>query len=153
MSASAVTVHKFQSRESGQLHPEPLPAHRVEHDCIEVHGYPQCMGAAAMDAGHCTCIHLTPEQHAQCEDEAWQVHRERDGDPCADCAFRKGSPEEDQLEQIAAQDEPFHCHQRMPVRAVGGVPQRDDYAPRDRTLYPICSGWQRAHDALSRRAE
>lgn len=147
-------VHIDRSQVIGDEHPEQLPPHRLDHDCVHVHGYPQCMGAAALDEGHCTCSFLTEADHERCEREGLEHFEARGGDMCHDCAFRKGSPEQDELNRIAAQDEPFHCHQGMPVRTIGGVPQKDSYMPRDRknANYPICAGWQRAHDALSKRA-
>ena len=60
--------------------------------------------------------------------------------PCADCAFRQGSPE---LENAGAQlpdDEPFYCHQGMPISAYG------TYTPvatfRNLPLGAmVCAGW------------
>jgi hypothetical protein len=144
-------AHEYKSQLRDEPHPEQLPSHRLDHDCEHVHGYPQCMGAAAMDAGHCTCSFLTQEQHERCEREGAAAAEARAGDMCADCAFRKGSPEEDDQERIAAQVEPFHCHQGMPVRTIGGVPQKDSYRPRNVKLYPVCAGWLRAREALLRR--
>jgi hypothetical protein len=39
--------------------------------------------------------------------------------PCADCAFRPGSPEREALGQQLPEDEPFFCHQGLPVSAEG----------------------------------
>jgi hypothetical protein len=148
------TVHMLQSQASGVLHPEQLPTHRLDHDCVHLLGYPDCYGAACLGDDHCTCHLLTVQQHEQCEREAQEHFETRGGKMCHDCAFRKGSPEEEKLEQIAIQDEPFHCHQGMPVRAIGGVPQKDSYSPRGLKLYPVCAGWQRAHAAaLAREAQ
>lgn len=60
--------------------------------------------------------------------------------PCADCAFRPGSPE---LENAGAQlpdDEPFFCHQGLPINAYGA------YTPvatfRGLPLGAmVCAGW------------
>lgn len=60
--------------------------------------------------------------------------------PCGDCAFRPGSPE---LENAGAQlpdEEPFYCHQGLPVSALGA------YTPvatfRGLPLGAmVCAGW------------
>jgi hypothetical protein len=39
--------------------------------------------------------------------------------PCADCAFRPGSPELDNDRVQLPEDEPFFCHQGLPVSADG----------------------------------
>lgn len=103
---------------------------------------------------------LTPEQLDQCVVDAWAAYFDRQGDMCADCAFRKGSPEEDNIAQIAANRTPFRCHEGMPVDARCGYPVKDAYAPvlavSDGNItapdYPICAGWLRAHAALAKRA-
>lgn len=152
-------VHVYGARD-GEPHPEPLPPHRIVLSCDALHGYPRCIGAAAMGPERCSCDDtLTPEQHAQCRAEAWQAHLERGGEMCDDCAFRKGSPEADDLARVAASPVPFRCHKGMPVDARPGYPQRDAYCPGvaivDNTVtapdYPICAGWIRAQRALARR--
>lgn len=39
--------------------------------------------------------------------------------PCADCAFRPGSPELEEAGARLPEDEPFFCHQGLPVSADG----------------------------------
>jgi hypothetical protein len=159
MSAAPILVHVCRARE-GEPHPEPLPAHRIARSCIDVHGYPRCYGAAHDGPAGCHCIDtLTPEQHQQCRADAWQAFRERGGEACDDCAFRKGSPESERLDEIARSTVPFRCHKGMPVDARPGYPQRDAYCPGilrigssiDAPDYPTCAGWKRAHAALARR--
>jgi hypothetical protein len=153
-------VHINQAR-SGETHPEELPSYRLVRSCVDIHGYPQCMGAAAMGPERCTCDTLTPEEHEQCLGDAWSDFHARGGDMCRDCAFRKGSPEEESLAKIASEPTPFRCHQGMPVDARSGAPIKDAYAPVlirnaqggiESPNYPICAGWKRAHEALARRA-
>lgn len=146
-------VHFTCSAPTDDVHPEALPEHRIARSCEAVHGYPQCMGAAGFGPERCTCEMLTPEQHALCLRDAWEAYNARGGEPCDDCAFRKGSPESDDLDRIAAQEKPFYCHKGAPVDARGGFPAKDAYVPGRRfTEYPVCPGWQRAHAALARRA-
>lgn len=138
-------------------HPEPLPAHRLVRSCIEVHGHPMCYGAAHDGPRGCYCTDtLAPEHHARCAAEAHAAYEARGRGMCDDCAFRKGSPESDELERIAASPVPFRCHVGMPVDARGGTPQRDGYAPRmvggEAPDYPVCAGWQRAHELAAARA-
>lgn len=139
----------------GPEHPEQLPPHRLEVDCVTREGYPVCMGAAAYDETRCTCTTLTDADHEKCVAEAWEAFHARAGAMCDDCAFRKGSPESEELERIARQDTPFYCHKGMPVRAPFGKPVQDDYCPRTDATgaplgYPVCAGWKRAHEALVR---
>jgi hypothetical protein len=113
--------------------------------------------------GRCNCTDvLTPEQHERCLADAWQAWLDRQGEPCDDCAFRKGSPEqgEGDLARIATQPVPFRCHKGMPVDARSGKPIENAYAPvlvrgRDGLIeaaqYPICTGWRRARCALIKR--
>ena len=72
------------------------------------------------------------------------------GQRCADCAFRRGSPErkggtaaELYQEMICANggaDEPFYCHQGMHHGAQGYVPRQRD-ARGAPIGHPICAGW------------
>jgi hypothetical protein len=39
--------------------------------------------------------------------------------PCADCAFRPGSPELEEAGARLPEDEPFFCHQGLPISADG----------------------------------
>lgn len=155
-----IVVHINCAR-SSEPHHEELPPHRLVPDCIEFHGFPQCMGSAVYGPERCTCTDtLSTDDHERCIAEAWDAYLERDGEMCHDCAFRAGSPEQDQLEKIAACDEPFRCHQGMPIDARGGVPRKNAYAPVLVQVgkglvapeYPICAGWRRAHAALAKRS-
>lgn len=156
---SHLVVHINQAP-VGPVHPEALPPHRLVRSCVEVHGYPKCMGAAAMGDERCTCSDtLSQEDHERCVAEAWDAFHKRRGRACHDCAFRKGSPEQDDVAKIAASAVPFRCHQGMPVDARGGMPVENAYAPALRTSkrgteapdYPVCAGWRRAHAALQRK--
>lgn len=162
MSAARFTLAACPAAQSddAEPHPDPLPPHRVRLDCESLHGFPDCMGCAAMGAHACTCETLTPEQLDLCLADAWDDYTRRGGEPCVDCAFRAGSPEQDDLALIAASPEPFRCHQGMPVDARGGVPLKDAYRPPlvrtegghiTNDAYPICAGWARARAALARR--
>ncbi|SHI67280.1 hypothetical protein [Streptomyces sp. 3214.6] len=60
--------------------------------------------------------------------------------PCADCAFRKGSPELEANGVQLPDDEPFFCHQGLPISAFGA------YTPtamfRGLPLGAmVCAGW------------
>lgn len=60
--------------------------------------------------------------------------------PCADCAYRPGSPELDQVGVTLPEEEPFYCHQGLPVSASGA------YVPvamfRGLPLGAmVCAGW------------
>lgn len=158
--AKHLVLHINQAS-AGPVHPEPLPPHRLVRSCVAVHGYPRCIGAAAMGDARCTCSDtLSEADHQQCLAEAWEAHRQRRGRACDDCAFRKGSPEQDSLATVAASPVPFRCHKGMPLDARRGTPVENAYAPvmrsSDRGVeapdYPICSGWKRAHAALLRKA-
>ncbi len=121
--------------------------------CEAVLGYPDCIAEAA--GRDCTQLldlqtlkPVTKEQHAECERQAAEAFRERDGRPCDDCAFRPGSPEmRDELTlTVALQDVPFRCHQGMPLRYFGEEEwgeKKVSYEPGDPlgTTYPICNGW------------
>lgn len=62
--------------------------------------------------------------------------------PCADCAFRIGSPEQDEdweLRELGEADRPFWCHQGMPL-------VRGGYSPTAMIAgiplgYKVCGGW------------
>lgn len=145
----------------GPVHPEPLPPHRLVRSCIDVLGYPNCMGAAEWGPERCTCTDtLSEADHQLCLADARKAHRARRGRTCHDCAFRKGSPEQDELARIAASPVPFRCHQGMPVDARRGTPVENAYAPVLRTSdrgveapdYPVCAGWKRARAALQRKS-
>lgn len=123
-----------------------LIAGRVEHDCVHVHGFPQCMGAAARGDGNCTCRSLATEEHQAAVSAAWTAHRGRRGKMCGGCLFRSRNPEDSyQIRQLALRTEPVYCHHGMPVFGVGGQAQRDCFAPLDERLYPICTGWKKAN--------
>lgn len=123
--------------------------HRVRIDCETLTGVPQCIGSAVYGPERCTCDNLSDEDHIQCIRDAWRAEMERNGEPCHDCAFRKGSPEQDIIDRIARQDAPFRCHQGMPFNA-SSVAQGGsvvDYCPQSPVGYPICAGWLRARES------
>ncbi|MCZ4611921.1 hypothetical protein O3S80_50880 [Streptomyces sp. Lzd4kr] len=106
---------------------------------------PFCLGglAAAIEGGtdhchHCSGIGLTDDPCGDAERAPRPPGVMRT--PCADCAFRRGSPElENQGVQLPA-DEPFYCHQGLPVNAQG------KYTPvatfRGLPLGAmVCAGW------------
>lgn len=146
-------IQKCGNPRTGEMHPEPLPTHRIRLDCMTANdGVPDCYGAAAHGPTGCTCDTLSEEDHARCVADAWRAFRGRAGAMCHDCAFRKGSPEQEQIPDIAAQGTPFRCHQGMPVDARGGSPHKDAYCPKltddNQALdYPICAGWWNAYAA------
>ncbi|MDT0435661.1 MULTISPECIES: hypothetical protein [Streptomyces] len=60
--------------------------------------------------------------------------------PCADCAYRPGSPEREALGAQLPENEPFFCHQGLPISATGA------YTPvatfRGLPLGAmVCAGW------------
>lgn len=122
-------------------------------DCVQLHGIPQCYGAAGMGPEHCTCDPLSALDHAWCEREAHRQLQARDYQLCEDCAFRKGSPESEagELPDLVASEAPFLCHRGMPAEIRGGELRR--YVPRDAAIhrlpraYPVCMGWLRARRA------
>ena len=129
--------------------------------CDAVEGYPDCLGSAARGPEHCTCGALqmpdgTPVPEKRARAEAWAAWYLRGGEMCHDCAFRVGSPEEDELWNLAQSAEPFRCHQGMPLDARDGDPVVGNYVPSAvRTpcgtaarQYPVCEGWRRARAAL-----
>lgn len=152
---SSLHVHACVVPGDAQPHPEPLPAHRIMRSCIALHGHPRCYGAAHDGEAGCYCDTLTDEQHAQCVAEARAAFEARAGEMCDDCAFRRGSPEADELDRIAADSTPFRCHKGMPVDARPGFPMLNAYCPRAAERgapdYPVCAGWKRAHAAATRR--
>jgi hypothetical protein len=122
--------------------PGPLVG-RVDHDCEWLRGYPKCMGSAACGPENCTCTCLSSTRHLAAEQSAWMARERRRGKQCSDCFFGGDALEHGfYMQQMAADAEPHYCHVFMPVNGVGGIPQRDSYAPRDERLYPLCRGWQ-----------
>lgn len=107
---------------------------------------PFCVGGIAPSEGgegrerclHCSGIGLTDDPCGDAERAPRPPGVMRT--PCADCAFRQGSPE---LEANGAQlpdDEPFFCHQGLPISAFGA------YTPvatfRGLPLGAmVCAGW------------
>ena len=89
---------------------------------------PFCLGGLTADGAggtepchHCSGIGLT-------------------NDPCADCAYRPGSPE---LEANGAQlpdDEPFFCHQGTPISARGAYTPVATFRGLPLGLM-VCAGW------------
>jgi len=134
--------------------PEPLAAWQADHNCEFLHGFPQCMGAAARGEYHCTCDGVSTEHHRKCETLAWEAHERRRGKPCADCLFRSKDPEEAfEIQCLIDSDEPMFCHVAMPVRFTNGDPGHGDYSPRRENLYPPCAGARRAREAAKKKAD
>lgn len=107
---------------------------------------PFCVGGISPSEGgvererclHCTGTGLTdkPCGDAQRAPRPPAVMRA----PCADCAFRSGSPELESNGVQLPDDEPFFCHQGLPVSAFGA------YTPvamfRSLPLGAmVCAGW------------
>ncbi len=82
---------------------------------------------------------------------------ERMDAPCADCAYRGDSPEQERPEvmavlRLAKPEQPFHCHQGMHLTASGRyVPLAEDAAGVP-VGHPLCAGWKRALLHNERRA-
>lgn len=95
----------------------------------------------------------TPFEDEQSRREAQIMAAACPGLPCFDCAYRKGSPESDDLAKITASPEPFRCHQGMPVHAPEGHAEPGNYKPGDPTRYPVCEGWKRARRSAERRLD
>lgn len=125
----------------------------VDFDCDAAGHLPPCIGCAVSGPHACTEDHVAPAVHAACEAEAQRLAILRDGAPCHDCAFRKGSAEagQEMLAKLAAQADPFHCHQAMPLDGKGRVPEDGDFRPRDYKAYPVCAGWLAARAKWERR--
>lgn len=125
--------------------PGPL-LDRISHDCEHLKGFPHCMGSAALGAENCTCTDgLTSTQHLAAEQSALMAYQRRKGRMCEDCFFRSTDCEtEHERRLLAGKPGPARCHVFMPLFGIGGVAQRDSFAPRDERLYPICKGWERA---------
>lgn len=122
----------------------------IKLNCIAIHGYAICIGAAARGPHGCTCDTLTDADHARAVAAAWEDHRRRDGRMCHDCAFRSGSPEREsgELHTITRNPAPFRCHQGMPNTSAN--PEEGEYVPRtngdgDADEYPECAGWRAAY--------
>lgn len=157
--SDAIMFHVDQSSTGTEVHPEELPPHRIVRSCDDVFGVPDCMGSAVYGPRRCTCTTLSAEQLDQCLIDAWTAFFDRGGEMCADCAFRKGSPEEEEIPKIADSVTPFRCHQGMPVDARPGFPMKDAYVPllvvengKLASDFPVCAGWLRARAALAKRA-
>ncbi len=117
---------------------------RVEHDCVQSHGYPMCMGSAARGEENCTCRSLPSTQHEAAERDAWIAHKSRNGKMCHGCFFRSRDPENAHRQrELVALTGPVYCHHGMPVFGVAGQMQRDCFAPRDERTYPVCVGWKK----------
>lgn len=76
--------------------------------------------------------------------------------PCADCAFRRGSPEREDFRALVglaeAVDEgrPFHCHTGMSVDAHGRHVPRAGLVDGKPIGHPICAGWATARRRRAR---
>lgn len=128
--------------------PGPLDG-RVNHDCEFLFGIPHCMGACVRGANGCSCNHLTADQQIQAQTNAHLAARQRRGAMCSDCFFRSSDPEDSYHQrEMARRDGPARCHVFMPLHAIGGDVQRDSFAARNISLYPICAGWKRWHRRL-----
>ena len=107
---------------------------------------PFCVGGIVLDdAGnhierchHCSGIGLTDDPCGDAERAPRPPGVMRA--PCGDCAFRRGSPELENQGVQLPDDEPFFCHQGLPVSALGA------YTPvatfRGLPLGAmVCAGW------------
>lgn len=107
---------------------------------------PFCVGGIAPSEGgqsrerchHCSGIGLTDDPCGPAERAPRPPGVMRA--PCGDCAFRRGSPELENQGVQLPDDEPFFCHQNMPVSAYGA------YTPvatfRGLPLGAmVCAGW------------
>jgi hypothetical protein len=59
---------------------------------------------------------------------------------CADCAFRRGSPELDNAGVTLPADEPFFCHQGVPISAAGSYESVATFRGLPLGLL-VCAGW------------
>lgn len=77
-------------------------------------------------------------------------------EPCDDCAFRKGSPEQSdpwqwmKIREIVESGQPFHCHKGLPYDLKTGKYEAPD-ASKGRVT--VCAGWLNAHVAHLRKSE
>jgi len=155
------TIYTEQGRLQQPSGPANMPSADPDGAC--------CWGAVAGDG--CTCwtavldVHPTPVVQ-----EGPHLIRRR---MCADCAYRPGSPEREELDGDTpgfTRSDRFYCHAGMP-RAVGyrhptlgdvvvPAPTTDDYRPFIRDGRPwkadgspaeLCSGWA-AHTGARRLA-
>jgi len=85
---------------------------------------PFCVGGLgpSLDGGaercmHCAGVGLTDDPCGEAERAPRPPGVMRA--PCADCAFRRGSPELENAGVQLPDDEPFFCHQGLPVSALG----------------------------------
>ena len=128
----------------GPWDPGPLDD-RLNHDCVFLFGIPMCWGACAVGDHACTCRHLTAAQHWQAERDAHTQAKRRHGHMCKDCLFRSKDLEDlYERNELAKSAGPHYCHVMVPLHALGGVPQRDSFAPRAEEFYPVCAGWRAA---------
>lgn len=138
------------------LYLEAAGSRQVELDCETAGAKVICWGCVHSELGEgCYERHLPASVHAACVEDAKRLAVLRAGEPCHDCAFRRGSPEsreEGFLARLIQQSKPFRCHQGMPLDGRGKVPSLGDYAPLDPDAYPVCAGWARARASwLARR--
>lgn len=164
--AAGVEVPRALARVCGNAasHGAVLYARLVDEESMPPEASGCCWGAAARGPADCTCwepvydVGQAPPRPPQSPDDL----EARQG-LCGDCAFRKGSPEratqweEEALFDLAAQGDPFWCHDgmRRPVAwchpqlgeivgdpdnwtppQVAGIPYRADGRPG-----LLCAGW------------
>lgn len=106
---------------------------------------PFCLGGLTADGAdgtepchHCSGVGLTDDPCGEAERAPRPPAVMRA--PCADCAYRPGSPE---LEANGAQlpsDEPFFCHQGVPVSARGAYTPVATFRGLPLGLM-VCAGW------------
>lgn len=77
-----------------------------------------------------------------------------EAEPCDDCAFRKGSPEQAdpyrwaEIMEVVERGQHFHCHKGLPHDIESGAYEAPD-AKRGRVT--VCAGWLNAHVAHLKR--
>jgi hypothetical protein len=87
---------------------------------------------------HCAGTSLTkdPLGHAELAPRPPAVMRT----PCADCAFRRDSPELNGAGFTLPTDEPFYCHQGVPIDASGRYQATASFRGLPLGLM-VCAGW------------
>jgi hypothetical protein len=158
-----VTVYTERGRLQRPSGPSNIPAPDSQAPC--------CWSSANTDGEECTCwtAVLDPEPTTAVQEGPHLIRRRM----CADCAYRPGSPEREELDGDApyySRAARFYCHTGMP-RAVGyqhpslgeavvPAPDDGDYRPyiRDGQAWQadgapaeLCAGWA-AHTGARRFA-
>ena len=131
------------------------------------HACPMCDGdpATTADPRFCVCHGVgavTATEAASWAAEGVAVRAlppvpKRLARPCVGCAFRRGSPEREDMHgtwtSIAeglAEARPFRCHVGMPVDARGRYVPRAGIVDGQPVGAPICAGWATARRRLAR---